>query len=48
MPDGSKTTAQEAARVFAGLFTLWERRLGRRLDAMRDANADWGGGRASA
>ena len=44
MPNGSKTTADEAARVFAGLFTLWERRLGRRLDAMRAANADWGGG----
>ena len=44
MPDGSKTTAQEAARVFAGLFTVWAKRLGRQLDAMRAANADWGGG----
>ena len=44
MPDGSKTTAKEAARVFAGLFTLWANRLGRPLDAMRAATADWGGG----
>jgi predicted phosphodiesterase len=44
MPDGSKTSAQEAAGVFAGLFTLWAKRLGRSLDAMRAASADWGGG----
>ena len=44
MPDGSTTTAQEAARVFAGLFTMWQRRLGRIEDALRAATADWGGG----
>jgi UDP-2,3-diacylglucosamine pyrophosphatase LpxH len=44
MPDGSKTSAQEAARVYAGLFTLWANRLGRPLDAMRAASADWSGG----
>src|SRR5262245_45872508 len=37
MPDGSTTTAQEAARVFAGLFALWVRREGRRPEALRAA-----------
>ena len=44
MPDGSTATPQDAARVFAGLFTLWLRREGRLADAMRAANADRGGG----
>jgi predicted phosphodiesterase len=44
MPGGKRATAQEAARVFAGLFTLWLGRLGRPMDALRAANADWGGG----
>jgi hypothetical protein len=44
MPDGSTATPQDAGRVFAGLFTLWLRREGRLVDAMRAANADRGGG----
>ena len=44
MPDGATTTAQEAMRVFAGLFTLWVRREGRRADALRAAAAEYPGG----
>ncbi len=43
MPDGSATTAQDAMRVFAGLFTQWVAREGRPLDALRAAAADWRG-----
>jgi Calcineurin-like phosphoesterase len=44
MPDGSTTTAQEAARIFAGLFALWVRREGRREEALRAAAAEYPGG----
>jgi hypothetical protein len=40
MPDGTTTTAQEAARVFSGLFSLWVGREGRAPDAARAALAD--------
>jgi Calcineurin-like phosphoesterase len=43
MPDGTSTSAQEAMRVFAGLFTNWVVREGRPLDALRAAAADWRG-----
>ena len=44
MPDGRVTTAWDAQRVFAGLYTLWRTREGRWEDALRAANADRGGG----
>jgi Calcineurin-like phosphoesterase len=44
MPVGPVATAQEAARVFDGLYTMWRTRLGRWEDAFRAANADHGGG----
>jgi UDP-2,3-diacylglucosamine hydrolase len=44
MPDGSTTTAEEAARVFSGLFTLWARREGRWQEALRAAFAEYPGG----
>jgi hypothetical protein len=44
MPGGSTTTAEEAARVFAGLYTLWVRREGRERDALRAAAAEYPGG----
>jgi UDP-2,3-diacylglucosamine pyrophosphatase LpxH len=43
MPGGATTTPAEAARVFDGLFTLWLRREGRLMDALRAATADWKG-----
>jgi hypothetical protein len=57
MPGGSTTTAEEAARVFAGLFTLWVRRMLRggratpaalraaAAEALRAAAAEYPGGR---
>jgi len=44
MPDGTTTTAQEAARVFSGLFALWVRREGRAPEALRAAAAEYPGG----
>jgi hypothetical protein len=44
MPDGETTTAEEAARVFSGLFALWVGREGRRPEALRAAAAEYPGG----
>lgn len=43
MPGGASTTPAEAARVFDGLFTVWLRREGRLMNALRAATADWKG-----